>query len=438
MNTQNKINTNPKPVILTGLAVILIFFGGLGVWASVFPISGAVIAPGVVKVSQERKTVQHLEGGIVEHIFVRNGDFVEKGDILLELQSVRVIANVDLIRGQLMTNLAEAARLEAQKDEKNIIIWPDELLMSRTEDDIARKAMDKELDVFASSLHSLNSRLAMLDNQVVQLQERIQGAREEFEAQNRIISALEEELKAKEELAQGNYIDMGQILALRRALAEHEGRRGSLRQVIAESREQIQEKQLSKESLLSEYREKATTELSRVNDRIFELRKQLRPTLDQQDRLQVRAPVAGDIVNMQVHSEDGGVISPGQPILDIVPKGAELVVECHIREDQITKVRAGQTVRVELAAFNRVTTPPVEGTLIWVSADRVEEDTPHGRQTFYKAHVKIDEESLEKAQAYISPGMPATAFITTEERTFLSYLVEPILLNMDRAVRERM
>lgn len=438
MNNHKKIKTSPRPVILAGLAVIILFFGGLGAWASFFPISGAVIAPGVVKVSQERKSVQHLEGGIVERILVRDGDFVENGDLLLELRSIRVVANVDLIRGQLMINLAEAARLRAQKEELQTIVWPDELLMSRTEDNIAREAMEKELNVFNSSLHSLKSRIAMLDNQVIQLRERIEGAREEMDAQDRIINALREELEAKEELARGNYIDMGQILALRRALAESEGRRGSLRQVIAESREQIQEKELTKESLRSEYREKATTELSRVEDRIFELRKQLRPSLDQQERLQVRAPVSGDIVNMQIHSEDGGVIMPGETILEIVPRGAELVVECHIREDQITKVRAGQHVRLELAAFNRVTTPPVDGKLIWISADRVEEDTPQGRQTFYKAHVKVDEESLEKARAYISPGMPATAFITTEERTFLSYLIEPILLNLDRAVRERM
>jgi HlyD family type I secretion membrane fusion protein len=306
------------------------------------------------------------------------------------------------------------------------------------EQNIAREAMQKEQDIFQSSRNSLQKRISMLKNQIEQLRENIQGAQEEMQAQEEIIAALKEELQAKEELLQEEYLDKSEILSLRRTLAEHKGRKGSLRQRIAESREKIQEKKLSIESQRSEYREEATTQLSKVNDRLFELRQQLVPSLDKSERLKVRAPISGEVVNMQVHSEDGGVIQPGKPILDIVPKNAELVVECRIRQDQITKVQTGQQARVQLAAFNRVTTPQVKGQVTWVSADRIEERTPRGTQSYYKAHVQVDQESLQEADAYLSAGMPATAFITTEERTFLTYILEPILLNMDRAVRERM
>lgn len=442
---QKSISTNPKSIILMGLIVILLFFGGLGAWASIFPISGAVMAPGKIKVSQERKTVSHLEGGIVDKILVRDGEKVQQGDVLIKLRNKQATAQVDMIQGQIMINLAKAARLRAQKDEMEKIVWPPALLMQaskeKEQDDkvqVVQEAMQKEQDIFQSSRNSLQKRVSTLQNQIEQLQENIQGAQEEMQAQEEIISVVQEELQAKEELLKEEYLDKSEILSLRRSLAEHKGRRGSLRQKIAESRQKIQEKMLSIESQRSEYREEAASELSQVNDRLFELRQQLIPSLDKSERLKVRAPISGEVVNMQVHSEDGGVIKAGSPILDIVPQDAKLVVECRIREDQITKVSRGQKTRVQLSAFNRVTTPQVEGELVWISADRIEEDTRSGTQTYFKGHVHVDQESLQQADAYLSPGMPATAFITTEERTFLTYILEPILLNMDRALRERM
>jgi len=430
------IRTKPGPVIASGLLVIALFFGGIGGWAAFFPIAGAVIAPGVVKVSQEKKTVQHLEGGIVEDILVQEGDVVAKGDVLVKLQSSEVTSNVDLLQNRLWAKLATAARLKAQVEMAQQIDWPQELRQHRDKSAV-QSAIEQNTSVFASGRTSLQDKLAMYQSQIQQLKERIDGAKEELEAEKSIIATLTEEITAKRSLLEENFIDKAQILNLERQLAQHRGRKGSLRQTIAESKGKIEEKRLAMAEIKSTYREKASQKLSQINEEIFSIREQIKPQLDAQKRLLVKAPVSGEIINLQVHSEDSGVIKPGQPILDIVPENARLVVECRVRQDKITQVKPGQDTRVQLSAFNRVTTPPVEGEVNYISADQVTKKTAQGETSMYLANVSINQESLEQAGAYLYPGMPAVCYITTEKRTFLEYLVEPILLNLDKAVRER-
>mgnify|MGYP006295834091 FL=1 len=158
--------------------------------------------------------------------------------------------------------------------------------------------------------------------------------------------------------------------------------------------------------------------------------------MDAKKRLTITAPVAGEVINMRIHSETSGVIKGGEPILDIVPTNAELLVEARIRPDKITQIQKGQNVRVQLSAFNRRTTPPVMGRIVYISGDQMTRKTPTGEQSFYIARVKIPNEELRKSDAYLSPGMPAVSYIETEERTIVGYLLEPILQMMDKSMRE--
>jgi HlyD family type I secretion membrane fusion protein len=429
------LSTNPRPIILTGLVLIIVFFGGLLAWAAFLPFYGAVIAPGTVKVSENKKVVQHLEGGIVDKIFVREGDYVEKGDVLISLKGAQINAAVSLHRGRLLAKLALAARLEAESVMAHKVVWPEELVRAK-EQTTAQEAMDKEGRVFASRRADVLGKVSLYNAQIDQLKKQIQGAKAQLAAENEIIVTLEDEIAAKADLLRDKYIDKSQVLELRRRLSTSKGRAGSLEHSIAESAQRIDEFKLRIVDLKNTYRENALAELSGVSDEIFQIREQLRPMYDAKKRLDIKAPISGTVINTTVHSERSAVIRPGEPLLEIVPEGARLLIEANLRPDEITKVHEGQHTDVTLTAFDRRSTPRLPGVVDYVSADQISRETPAGTMSYYVVHVVVDKQELEKAGAYLYPGMPAVCYITTERRTILSYLLEPFMNMADEALRE--
>jgi HlyD family type I secretion membrane fusion protein len=412
-----------------------VFFGGLLAWAAFLPFYGAVIAPGTVKVSENKKVVQHLEGGIVDKIFVREGDYVEKGDVLISLKGAQINAAVSLHRGRLLAELALAARLEAESVMAHKVVWPDELVRAK-EQTTAQEAMDKEGRVFASRRADVLGKVSLYNAQIDQLKKQIQGAKAQLAAEKEIIVTLEDEIAAKADLLRDKYIDKSQVLELRRRLSTSKGRAGSLEHSIAESAQRIDEFKLRIVDLKNTYRENALAELSGVSDEIFQIREQLRPMYDAKKRLDIKAPISGTVINTTVHSESSSVIRPGEPLLEIVPEGARLLIEANLRPDEITKVHEGQHTDVTLSAFDRRSTPRLPGVVDYVSADQISRQTPAGTMSYYVVHVVVDKEELEKAGAYLYPGMPAVCYITTERRTILSYLLEPFMNMADEALRE--
>ena len=429
------LNTNPKKFIIAGLAIIFLFFGGLGAWAAFFPFQGAVVAPGTVKVSGERKTVQHLEGGIVDEILVEEGERVEQGEVLIQLKSAQVQASVGMLRGRLWSKLATAARLEAESRMASEIDWPSELLNNKDKEQIEEN-MAKERSVFQARRESMRDKISQHRSQIDQLKQRIDGARQELKAQKEIIENLREEIASKQALADEDYLGKVNILELQRKLSERKGRKGQLKQRIAEYRQKIEEHKLQIVSVRSQYRERAVTKLSQVKETIFEVRERLTAQVDKKERLKVRAPIAGEVINMRIHSEDSGVVQAGKPLLDIVPSKSDLIVEARVRRTDITSVRKGQKTKVQLSAFNRRSTPPIPGKVIYISPDRITQETSQGQRSYYVAHIEVDKTALEESNAYLSPGMPATCYITTDKRNVLGYLLDPILQTTDKAMRE--
>ncbi|MBN1932750.1 MAG: HlyD family type I secretion periplasmic adaptor subunit [Desulfobacterales bacterium] len=429
------LNTNPTKFIIAGLLVIFFFFGGFAAWSVFFPFQGAVIAPGIVKVFGERKIVQHLEGGIIDEILVKEGDEVEKGDILIRLKSIRVEANVDLLKGRLYTKLAEYDRLTAEVEMASQISWSQELL-NQQEDKNVVKIMNSEKEIFFSRRSDMEGKIALYLSQIEQLEFRIDGANEEFTTQKEIIANLEEEVEVKKELFRENYMGKPEIMELQRRLSEHKGRRGKLKQDMAEYRQMIEEYKLRIIDIKNQYREQAITQLGETKDVIFEIREQIKPAKDTQTRLTVRAPISGEVINMRVHSEESGVITPGMPLLDIVPAESKLIISARVSPADITRVQKGQTTKVQLSAFDRNSTPPVPGTVTYIAADLVSEQTPRGLSSYYIAHIEVTQKDLKENNAYLSPGMPAACYITTDKRSVISYLLEPLLINADRAMRE--
>lgn len=422
-------------IIRQGLIVIGLFFGLLGGWAIFGKISGAVVVPGAIKIDTERKTVQHLEGGIIDAIHVREGDRVREGQRLITLRSVTVSSSVDMANKNLILSLAARCRYRAEKKLFQPIVWDEELL-ELVDHYQSRDVLESEQKIFAARQASFKSQTDLLDSQINQISQQILGLQEELNAERAIIATLREELGAKRILMEKKYLERSQVLELQRQLATHQGSHGKLRQAIAASEQERNGLQLQKEGLTIGIIEQAAREMNELESKILQLREQLRPLRDTERRLEVIAPVAGRIVGLKVHSP-GGVISPGQQLMDIVPDDSPLVAEVHIPVEEIANVRVGQDAQAQLDAFDRSTTPLIPARVLYIAADRQEEQTSMGMVPYYLSHIQIFPESVEVSdQIYLSPGMPVTIFITTRKQTILQYLLEPLLRNWDRALRE--
>lgn len=436
MEEQNRVlNTNPAGYIVSGLLIIALFFGGLAVWSVYFPFQGAVIASGVVKVLGERKMVQHLEGGIIEKIFVKDGDRIEKGDVLIELKSSRINSNVQLLQKRLWTKQAEVARLQAEAAMKSQITWP-EMFQEVAADSEKAEIQATETDIFNSRRSAVEGKVALYLSQIKQLGNQIEGAAEELKSVREIIRNLGEDLKSKRPLLKEKYMGKSSILELERTLAQYKGQKGRLNQDIAKYQHMIQERKLQIVDIRNQYRDNAVSRLGEITDVVFELLEQIKPQLDARERLEIRAPISGVVINMQVHSENSGVINPSMPLLEIVPEDMKMIIKARIRPQDITSVEKGQPTKVQLAAFQRKSTPPVKGLVTYVSPDLMMADGNGGGVPYYEVHVAVDIDDLKEKDAYLSPGMPVACYITTDSRTIISYLLGPLLKNVDTALRE--
>ncbi len=436
MEDERKIlDTNPTKYIISGFLVIGLFFGGLAAWSVYFPFQGAVIAPGTVKVSGERKKVQHLEGGIIERILVDEGEKVSQGDVLITLKSSQIMSNVEVLQGRLWVKIAESARLRAQVTMAEKITWPKELRKLKGDPEID-EILSKEKEIFIHRRSDLEGKTQLYQSQIKQLGNQIEGAREELNSVGEVIQNLMEDIESKRPLLKDKYMGKTDILELERHLSGYKGRKGKLKQEIAGFYQAIEELKLRIVDTQNHYKEEAVSQLGGVKEIIFEIKEQIKPQLDAKERLTVRAPVSGVVINMQVHSEDSGVIAPGMPLLEIVPSDSKMIVEAQVRPQDIISVKKGQLTKVQLAAFQRKSTPPVHGKVIYVSPDLMTPTPGTPAMPYYEAHVEVDPEDLAEKEAYLSPGMPVACYITTDKRTVISYLLDPLLKNVDMALRE--
>ncbi len=424
---------DPHRIIRQGLLVVGFFFGALGLWSVLGHISGAVVAQGKIKIETERKTVQHLEGGIVDDILVREGEEVQAGQPLVILESVQVDANASMQQKQLVAQRAAQIRLSAEKDLKNEFLWPEEL-RNLAEDSHSADVLISEQKIFTARREALNAQISLLNTQLAQVDAQVAGFNDQLKAEQTIIGTLHEELQAKRQLYKERYLEKSQILELERNLAGHQGNRGRLRQSIAEARQKAAELHLRIKEVKVRFMEDATKALGTTENDIVQTRERIRPLKDAKKRLQIVAPVSGRVVDLKVHSR-GGVVKAGEPLMDIVPHDNPLIVETQVPVNKITEVYINQDAQVQLDAFGARFIPHIPAKVTYISADRLEERA--GEKTpFYLCYVEVDPKALEAEQLYLSPGMPATVFITTQQRTVLYYILEPLIKNWDRALRE--
>jgi len=423
-------------LVRIGLAAILVFLGGFALWGSLAPISGAVIAEGMVKIDTNRKTVQHLDGGIIKEIRVREGSVVQQGQPLIVLEDTNTSANVNILSDQFNALLAREARLLAEKKLATAIVFPDEL--RRQPSSGIAELLANEQAVFASRRKSLDDQIALTHAQIDQAKVAVEALSSQITAIEDSIHLSEKQVNAGESLRQKHFIEEFQFWKLKQTLAGYQSQRGEQQAELAQNRRLIAELELRIIRLRNDYVEQADSELKETRRSIFEIQERLRPARRMLEREVITAPLTGQVINLRITTV-GGVIKPGEPLLDIVPQTDELVIEIRIRPQDIDNVYIGQSAEIQLLAYNSRTTPLLAGKVVYVSGDALSDPSPLHPQQYYLAHVQADADSLDEIRRLnvnLYPGMPVVNFIRTKPKTFFEYLMAPVVDSLRRTFRE--
>lgn len=427
---------SPRRIILTGMGIIVFFVGGFLLWSFIAPLEAAVHAQGEVIFDTKRKTVQHLEGGIVKQILVREGDAVTAGQPLILLADDQVRPTVDLLENQSLTETATIARLEAEKNEQSSLSFPS-TLTSRANDPAVARIMQTETRLFNARRDAFTSQLAILKTQRQQLKEELAGLAERLVSKKREVALLTEQLAFNRELLKDGYVTRTVVMDIERMLAERTGERDTLVASQAGNRQRLAEIDSREISLKSTRIQDAVNEMKAATVKRLELEERVRPAINALERQVIRAPIAGRIVDLRVTTV-GGVIAGKEPLMDIAPASDHLILEAKIGVNDIHDVRSGQIAEVNLTAFKTSTTPPVKATVTQISADRLTSKTMQGEMPYYSVQLEIDQDSLKKAgNLQLYPGMAAMVSITTRPRTAFDYFIGPFTERMGRAFHEK-
>ncbi len=435
MKTENSESLSGKafriaPRIVTGGLLIVLLVIGCGTWAVWARLEGAVIAHGALKVDQNLKEIQHRDGGIVRSISIRQGDFVKEGQILLTLEDLQIKAELLIVRAQLMEMLGRRARLLAERDDLKKIEFPSEL-----DDVLWSDIRNGETHLFTGNKVGRDSRKEQLDLSIDQTGEEIRGMEARRAAKQEEIELVGTEREKLLALFEKKIVDYSRIYTANREWARLLGERGEIDASIARAKVRASEIKLQVLAIDQTASTEAQRELRGVEARISELRERKVAVEDRLDRTEIRAPVSGYVNELFVHTV-GGVTTPAAKIATIVPENAELRVEVKISPVDIDQVREGQPARIRLTAFNRNTTPELHGRVAMVSPASARD--PVSGQEYYFAQIRILEEGMDYLGGVrLVPGMPAEVYVSTQERTALSFLAKPFTDQMNRAFRER-
>jgi HlyD family secretion protein len=421
--------------MIAAVLVIGLGLGGFGVWAAAAPLAGAAIAPGVVSPDGSRRTVQHLEGGIIRRILVEDGSVVQAGDPLIALEDVQARAGHEVLQARFHTLAAAQARLLAEQACADDIRLPDWLIEATADDATALEAMVAQRQLFRTRAQGLADRRAILTQRIAQLREEIAGLEAQIVTDGRQIALITEEIAGLDSLYRKGLAPKTRLLALQRAQSDLEGDRAERRARIARAGQAIGETELQIIAQGTALLDEANEELSRVQAELAEVEQRLAASRDVLARTLIRAPSAGTVVELRFRTP-GGVIRPGEPVLDIVPEDEELLVDARLSPLDIDIVAPGMPAQIILPAFKQRHLPRIEGRVRQLSADVIVD--PHDGERYFEARIEVDAAQLAAIRPAIelSPGMPAEVYITTAERTMLDYLLQPVFDSLRRAFRE--
>ncbi len=416
------INTDDAPIRNIGFAIIFVMFGIFGTWSFVAPIDSSSLATGTVTVKSHRKTIQHLEGGIVAQINVRDGDFVELGETLLILDNTQIKAQIEILRGQYISAAAINARLTAERTKTDKIVYPE--VFNELNDSRVEEAKQGQQQIFIARGNSYNGEVDLLNQRVEQLGLKIKGLKNQQRSKRLLLSSYAEEIKDIKELLADGFADKQRLRELQRQHTQANSEIAALATEVTSTHMQQGETKLQIVQTTRVFQEEIATQIEDVNAELFSVNEQLVVAEDKDQRSVIKAPVMGFVLGLSSHTE-GGVVLPGQPILDIVPEDEELIITAQVSPMDIDKIGVGTTAEIRFSAFSRKTTPVMEGKVKTISADSLQDEV--SGMPYYQATIELTEDSSKKlGQLVLIPGMPAEVLINTGKRTLFQYLVQPL------------
>ena len=425
---------------VAGILIMALVFMGFGVWGNLAPIAGAVVASGVFVATGENKIIQHLEGGVIREIYVREGDIVSPGQVLLDLDDTSAKAELQRLFLRRVRLSATDARLKAEMREDPEVHWPLDVVSSLATSSEAREFVDSQQMTFVARRNNMNSDIKGINDSIKALEERIQGSRVQLEATKKQIALLTEEIDTKNRLVEAGLVRKPELMVLQRSKANLEGEIGRIMGDIGDSKERIARSVEQINGVRKTAIKTAVEQMHEVGGELADVRERMLGAKGVLDRTRIAAPVSGVVVKLRYHTQ-GGVVEAGKAIMELLPVSAELIIEARLRPQDIDQVKHGQKAMVRLTALSQRITPMVSGDVIYLSADTLPDEKKSqqvGPTDIYIVRVKLNSSETTKIPDFSpTPGMPAEVYIKTSERTFFEYMVKPIRDSMSRAFRER-
>jgi HlyD family type I secretion membrane fusion protein len=432
MSEKEEASKHLKVLIRRTLLVIVVFLGGFLVWASLAPLTTGAVAPGTVTVASYRKTVQHQQGGTVKEILIKEGDFAKKDQVLIRLDDTTAKAQLAQVRSEYFQSMVAKHRLMAERILSAGINYPPEIVQMSKDPEFARFMTSQQALYLARKEQYESGRRGTIDiiSSLKQTRERLSEQKSSHERQLDIQKRQADSLK---ELSEQGYYPRNKYLDLQRALEEIYGRKVETEAELMRTDSSIKEYAMRLRSLETEYLRQIETELNDIDKKATTLKDQYAAALNILEKTEIRAPENGVVMNLGIHTV-GGVITPGQPLLEIVPENATLIVEAKVNPGDIEGINVRAKADLRFIALNAKKTPVLEGTVFYLSPDIQFDERL--RMSYYLARTAIDESSmkeLEKLSQEIKAGMPVQVILKKGERTFLSYLLKSFIDRLSMA-----
>lgn len=410
-----------------GNLLVCCFVLGLGTWSTFAPLQSAAIAFGAVESESSRKTIQHLEGGLIREIRVADGDVVRAGQVLISLDDTKARAEVDSLQGQLWDATAREERLQAEQQGLERVSF------ALNENLAAAAVFARQKDIFETRRQVYQSQVAVVREKRLQVEKEIVGLQAQGTAASQRAAIVREEAAMVAELVNKGLERRPRLLNLQREMADIDGRRGEITAQISRAQQVISESQATLLKLESDRQNEVAQSLREAQNQIFQLRERLRTADDQLSRAQIKAPEDGVVTELRVHTP-GGVIGAGSPVMDLVPLQDRLIVTARVRPEDIDVVHTGLKADVHLLPYNQRRVPRLEGIVTHVSADRLIDKRTD--QPYYAAKIRVQDPRIAEGGVQIIPGMPTQVFIKTGHGTVALYALRPLLDSFNNAFRE--
>ena len=440
MNQPQPIGQSDWPVVKTGdafyrivgLLIIVLCFGLFGSWAALAPLERAAFAAGTVKVASNKKTVQHLEGGTVKRILVQDGEAVEAGDLLVELDSSQLVAQFDVFTHQLMQARIIAKRLLAEQQQK-LVIDVGSIALPKG-DKRTQVMLANQQDLLIARTTAMSGRVNVLQQRIRQLESNRSGLIEQNNTTSMLLASYKTDLSDQKELLKEGYAQISRVRDLERNISTLNGDVAKVNSSINALDMQVNETKLNITQLRKDRTAEVAQQLAETDMAINELQEKNAILAEKISRTLILAPVTGNVLNMTLHTV-GGVVAQGRPILDIVPYQDRLIVEAQIAINDIDSVAVGSTADIRFSVFNEVKSTVIEGRIEYISADRLVSE--NGGFPYYLARLEVTDKGMIALEGHtLIPGMPAEVLINTGTRTLLQYLLQPALEAYSRSFIE--